>query len=360
MIRIEPLALGLLLSAAQPLASAAGTPGGANGEVVDAAGVVQALTTQLDAKYVFPETARSVATKLQAKVQAGGYAQADTPAELAEALTRDLRELARDDHFQVFHEPGFRAPPSGKAPPPSAEEVARGRRHVARIGYGLGRVERLAGNVGYLEVRGFAPAELVSEEITAAIRLIAGSDALILDLRRNGGGEPATVAHLMSHFFPAGDQRHLNDLYYRAEDRTQQYWTNPGIAVRYDKPVYVLTSKKTFSGGEECAYDFQTQKRGTLVGEATGGGSNPGDVYPLAGDFVAFIPTGKAINPVTGTNWEHVGVKPDIAVAAVQAQTVAHATILRTLLAEAKEPQQRAELEQALAGLEKPDAPSGG
>lgn len=358
MIRTKPLAFALLLGAAPLLAEAAKDAPAAVTPAAQVA-VVQALAQQLDAKYVFPEIARNVATRLNAKAAAGGYAKAKTPAALADALTHDLQELARDGHFKVDYEPQFRARPAGTPPPPSEDEIAMGRRHAGRMSYGLGRIERLPGNVGYLEVRGFGPPELVGDQITAAMKLVSGSDALILDLRRNGGGEPATVAHLMSHFFPRGDQRHLNDLYYRVEDRTQQYWTNPAVEVRYDKPVYVLTSKQTFSGGEECAYDFQTQKRGTLVGEATGGGSNPGDVFALANGFVAFIPTGKAINPVTGTNWEHVGVKPDIAAPAPEAQAVAHAAILRALLAEAKEPRQRTELEQALATLQQPTAPSG-
>jgi hypothetical protein len=360
MIRTKSMALACLFGFAPLAPSAASSSPATAPAKIDAVAVVDALARQLDARYVFPEIARDVAARLQAKAAAGGYARAHTPPAFADALTRDLQQLARDGHFKVDYEPQFRPPLDTRQQAPSEEQVAMARRHAGRMGFGLGRIERLGGNVAYLEVRGFGPPELVGDEITAAMKLVAGSDALILDLRRNGGGEPATVAHLMSHFFARGDQRHLNDLYYRSENRTQQYWTNPAIESRYDAPVYVLTSKQTFSGGEECAYDFQTQKRGTLVGEATGGGSNPGDVFALAQGFVAFIPTGKAINPVTGTNWEHVGVKPDLAVPAADALGVAHAAILRGLLAEAKDPRQRAELEQTLDGLVKPAAPSGG
>jgi C-terminal processing protease CtpA/Prc len=176
---------------------------------------------------------------------------------------------------------------------------------------------------------------------------------LILDLRRNGGGEPASVAYLMSHFFPAGDERHLNDIYYREGDETRQFWTSAAVKVRYLKPVYVLTSGFTFSGGEECAYDFQTQKRGTLVGETTGGGANPGEFVALGHGFVAFIPNGRAINPVTHTNWEHVGVKPDVAVPAAQAEKMAYAQILRSLIANATGPEARDELRTILTRVEK-------
>src|SRR6185437_14342657 len=126
-------------------------------------------------------------------------------------------------------------------------------------------------------------------------------------------------ALLLSYFFAENDGRHLNDIYWHKDGTTDQFWTVPVAGSRFLGPVYVLTSARTFSGGEECAYDFQTQKRATLVGETTGGGANPGGMVPLGGGLAAFVPTGKAINPVTKTNWEHVGVKPDIAVPAADA-----------------------------------------
>ncbi len=317
----------------------------------DRQAIVQALVQQLDANYVFPEIATQVSRALTVKDAAGGYDGASIES-LSDALTKDMREFGKDSHFRVRYEPRF-SPPPGQTPPlPTADEVVQGRMQAASEGFGIGKIERLEGNVGYMEIRGFLPTELVAAEYTAAIMLLSGSDALILDLRRNGGGEPSSVAHLMSHFFAPGDKRHLNDIYTRTTDSTQQYWTNPAVAVRYSKPVYVLTSAHTFSGGEECAYDFQTQKRATLVGEVTGGGANPGDMFALAKGLVAFIPTGKAINPVTGTNWEHVGVKPDIAVPADAAQQTAHVAILERLLADAKDPRQRDELQQALKSLQ--------
>jgi C-terminal processing protease CtpA/Prc len=156
----------------------------------------------------------------------------------------------------------------------------------------------------------------------------------------------------MSHFFAPGDVRHVNDIYTRPTDSTQQYWTNPSVAVRYTGPVYVLTSPRTFSGGEEAAYDFQTQKRATLVGETTGGGANPGDFIAIAEGFAAFIPTGRSINPVTKANWEHVGVKPDIAVPAADALKTAHAAILRARLAKATDAEEREYLQDSLEVVE--------
>lgn len=320
---------------------------------------VDSLATQLQSNYVFPDVARQVAASIKAREASGTYAQAKDTAAFAEALSKDLRTLGKDAHFNVKYDPDFRAPPPSARRTPSKEDIEQGREQAARFGYGIDSLARLPGNVGYLELRAFGPTELVGEALSAAMTLLSGTEALILDLRRNGGGEPNTVAYVMSHFFALGDERHLNDIYSRTEDATRQYWTNPSVTPRYTKPVYVLTSARTFSGAEECAYNFQTQKRGTLVGETTGGGANPGDVYALGHGFVAFIPNGRAINPVTKTNWEHVGVKPDIAVAAADARKTAHAAILRDLIKASSVAEEKTELQQALAKVEsgKEDAP---
>ena len=309
--------------------------------------VVVALGEKLQANYVFPDIAASLARQLAAKEAAGGYAGATDTAAFGQALSQDLRELGKDGHFQLEFAPGVEPGPGPTLQPkvPTADEMAANRAEMQSVGYGIERVERLVGNIGYIEIRGFGPTELVGDAYTAAMSLLAGSDAVIVDLRRNGGGEPSSVAHLLSHFFAPGDVRHLNDIYTRPLDATQQFWTDPSVPVRYTGPVYVLTSKRTFSGGEEAAYDFQTQKRATLIGETTGGGANPGDFVAIAEGFAAFIPTGRAINPITKTNWEHVGVQPDVAVPAKDALKAAHAAALRLQLANAKNDADRAELQ---------------
>jgi hypothetical protein len=315
--------------------------------------VVAGLAAQLKSNYVFPDVAAKLATALGAKDASGGYAKANTSETFAKALSDDLTSIGHDLHFHVAYDPDFRprtVDAQSKGFP--AEEAAHMRQDIAAHSYGIDSVRRLPGNVGYMEVRGFGPAEFVSDAMTSAMKLLSGTDALILDLRRNGGGEPDGVAYLLSHFFAEGDLRHLNDIYSRTENTTRQYWTIPSVTVRYTKPIYVLTSKRTFSGGEEAAYDLQTQKRATLVGEVTGGGANPGEGYSLTHGFAAFIPNGKSINPVTKTNWEHVGVKPDIAAPAADAQKVAHASILKTLLAAAADADEKLELQETLAQVE--------
>jgi len=265
--------------------------------------VMKTLSAKLSANYVFPDVAAQINAALPAKVQAYG---ATVPApEFANLISKDLRALGHDKHFRVFFDPEFRE----EAPDavPSAADMERQRAEMGQLGFGLEKVQRLPGNVAYVELRGFGPPDLVGPGYAAAMTLVNGSDALILDLRRNGGGAPGAVALWMSHFFALGDERHLNDIYTRSTDKTQQFWTTAAVSPRYSKPVYVLTSARTFSGGEECAYDFQTQKRAVLVGQTTGGGANAGDRFVLGHGLVINIPTARAINPVTQTNWEGRG-----------------------------------------------------
>lgn len=360
MLKHHLLQVALLLGSASSLALAQAP---ARPQSVDAdtrREVIAALSERMQHSYIYLDVANELAKALADKEARGGYDAATDTDAFAVALTRDLRELGRDKHFHVEHDPNLSDAETEASKhaatqpevPPTAEEMEAQGREIARYGYGIDSVRRLLGNVGYLEVRGFGPTEFVAEPMSAAMTLLSGTDALILDLRRNGGGEPSSVAYLMSHFFALGDERHLNDLYYRKTDSTRQYWTTAAVPTRYLKPVYVLTSARTFSGGEECAYDFQTQKRATLVGENTGGGANPGAFYPLARGFAAFIPEGRAINPITGTSWEHVGVKPDIAVPAADAQKVAHAAILRELIKTSTDPDEQAHLQVTLSKVE--------
>lgn len=315
--------------------------------------VVTELGQQLKSHYVFPDVAARTAAALTAKLKHGDYRDAKTTAAFAKALSTDLRSIGKDGHLRVNLAPGFPLlPQQQEDQAAAAKHIARLRQAMASESYGISRVQLLPGDVSYIDLRGFGPAEVVGAAYDAAMSLVAGTHALILDLRQNGGGEPDGVAYLLSHFFADGDVRHLNDIYNRPDNTTRQYWTIPSAMPRFTGPIYVLTSHDTFSGGEECAYDLQTQKRATLVGETTGGGANPGDYVSLGHPFIAFIPTGRSINPITKTNWEHVGVKPDVAVPASAAMKVAYVTILDNLMKTSKDSEEKAGLKDILARVQ--------
>jgi C-terminal processing protease CtpA/Prc len=194
---------------------------------------------------------------------------------------------------------------------------------MKRANCAFDKAEILFGNIGYVKFDGFMDPSVCAPTVTAALSFVANADALIFDLRENGGGDPAMVAFIASYLFDG--RTHLNDLYNRKENSTEQYWTLayvPGERMP-KQPVYVLTSKRTFSGAEEFAYDLQTQKRATLVGETTGGGAHPVAGHTVADYFMVGVPFAKAVNPVTKTNWEGTGVEPDVKVSAAVALTTA-------------------------------------
>jgi tetratricopeptide (TPR) repeat protein len=278
--------------------------------------VVERIAKLLEERYVFPEIGVETGRHLTSELKRGTFDRITDPKELAEKLTETVQSVSKDKHMRVVVKPPTAV--SEDLVDPIAQ-YHRQRKQMESINYGFQKLERLPGNVGYLDLRGFIPLAIGRETAISAMRFLAGSDAVIIDLRQNGGGNPDMVRFLCSYFFEK--PTHINSLYWREGDRTEEFWTTadvPGPRLT-DVPVFVLTSNYTFSGAEEFSYNMQTQKRATLVGETTGGGANPGGVAPANERFGIFVPTGRAINPVTKTNWEGVGVKPEIAVAADRA-----------------------------------------
>lgn len=293
--------------------------------------VIDAALAALSRSYVFPEVAAKIDVAIRERVQAHAYDRVTSSLAFAEALTKDLQAVSHDKHMRVFYraQPVPDDPPPGAAP--SAADQARLHTFAQRTNAAFVKAERLDGNIGYLRIDGFLPPEECGPRAAAAMTFLADTDALILDARENHGGDPASVAIVVSYLYDASDEIHINDIYWRPDNSTRQYWTIQSLPGRRypKKPVYLLTSHETFSGGEELAYDLQTEKRATLVGEVTGGGANPGDVSKIGEHFALFVPQGRAVNPVTRTSWEGTGVKPDVATTAAKALDTAYLAALR-------------------------------
>jgi len=301
-------------------------------DAAERARVIDGAIAKLDESYVFPETAKRMADSVRARQKRGEYDAVTNGASFARILTENFQDVSHDRHLRVNFSP--RALPVQNGSGPTPEQVAGMRRQMAQMNCGFVKVEQLEGNVGYVKFNMFADPEVSPATASAAMNFLANVDALIIDLRSNGGGDPAMVAFLTSYLFVA-EPVHLNDLYFRPDDSTHQWWTLPHVpGQRFGdkKEVYVLTSKRTFSAAEEFTYNLKNLKRATLVGETTGGGANPGGSNRLSAHFGAFIPTGRAVNPITKTNWEGTGVTPDISVPAEQALHVARIMALKKSL----------------------------
>ena len=311
----------------------------------------------LRANYVFPEQAGQAATAIEARLEAGEYDDLDEIT-LTERLTRDLQEITGDRHLRVVFGggPGPRRQRIGDPEEPKDHEARRlAMRRMGRLdNFGIRQVERLDGNVGYLDVRRVAVPANAGPAIGAAMELVAGTYALIIDLRHNGGGAPEGVVFWCSYLL---DERptHLNDIFHADTGETRQFWALPYVpGTRYlDRPVFVLTSGRTFSGGEDFAYTLQALGRATVVGETTGGGAHPTRGFPISAAVHIGIPFARSVNPVTGTNWQGTGVVPDVPADAEQAYDVAYARALEKVLTMDDVPPPIADdAREALAGLQ--------
>ena len=325
---------------------------------VDAAArkeVIENLIKRLNDAYVFPDTAAKMEQAVRARAARGEYEQISSAAQFAEKLTADLREVSRDKHLGVRY--SARPLPQDLDPKePSAEQREQMRLMGEHINYAFEKVGRMPGNIGYLAFNGFfTPDAGAAETVASAFNFLAHTDSLIIDLRQNGGGDPKMVALVCSYLFGA-EPVHLNDLHWREGkgERVEEFWTLKDVAgKRYTKDVYVLTSGRTFSGAEEFANNLKTLKRGTIVGETTGGGANPGGGNRLSEHFAAFIPTGRAVNPITKTNWEGTGVEPDVKVSADSALQAAQIIALRKMAGQTTDEGTKGDIQRRIDALQK-------
>ena len=335
-------------------------PDGGSDMTIDAkakAEAIDSLVKDLKEMYVLPDVGDNVAKMLADRQTRGEYDSVTSAQQLSELLNKQMYDIAHDLHLHVLYSSQTIPPmsPPGAAPQqPDPQALLQ----LRKANYYFDEVKRLDGNIGYLKMNAFTDAELGGPTVAAAIAFLANTDALIIDLRENGGGSSDMVALLASYLFSGDRPVHLSDVESRKEGTREytltQSWVLPYVpGPRYvDREIYVLTSRHTLSAAEAFSYDMQTQKRATIIGETTWGGAHPIRVMRLGDHFQVFMPRGQAINPITKTNWEGVGVKPDIAVPQEDALNVAQKTALEHLIAKTTDEQELGGLKHALADLE--------
>lgn len=275
--------------------------------------VLERIDRLLESKYVLPDRAGEYAEEFRSRYTSGAYDSYTDPARFAEKVTADLIEITGDSHFNFRV---IEASDLGESTENSLHHPVRLSQLGRRENLGFFGLQWLEGSVGYLDLRRFYPISESKEMVDAAMSFLSGANAIIIDVRENRGGAGESLPYICSHFLPYPTQ--LTSYYSRETDFLKEFWTTEEIVGerRTDVPVFLLTSERTFSAAEMFAYDLQVRNRATLVGESTGGGAHSVDLYQIDDLFEIYIPTARAINPVTSANWEGTGVIPDVVVPA--------------------------------------------
>ena len=282
--------------------------------------IIEKALKLLNDEYVFPDVALKIEKHIKVKLAEGIFNKITDYNEFAEKLTKEMRFISKDKHMVCWCGTGSqsfqKSADSIKSRIPEIKLKNEKRFSFVRAGV-------IENNIGVLDFN-FLPLLRESKESTDKVmKIVSGASALIIDLRKNPGGDGELVKYICSYLLDK--PTHINSIYSRHSNTTEDYVTLEKVDGKKmtNVPVFVLTSSFTFSAAEEFAYDIQTQKRGILVGEVTGGGANPTGGFPLDYGFWISVPQGRAINPITKTNWEGTGVKPDIMVDAAKAFDIA-------------------------------------
>lgn len=304
--------------------------------------VIDALATTLDANYVFPEQAKAIDKMLHDHLRRGDYAKLTSSEAFARRLSDDMVALVHDLHLAVRYFP---------QPDPGHQEAA----DELYLNHGIFDVRRMRFNLGYLNINAFGSLAPTAEKLGAAMRLIHDSRGLIIDLRDCHGGDTDTVPVAASYLLPAGT--HLLDMYTRSTGTTERIYAKADLAGPHyaaDRPVFILIGGDTASGCESFAYMMQARKRATLIGEHSAGAAHFGDPHRLPAHFMAFVPIGRPIDPITHGDWEGTGVLPDVAAPQATALDVAERKALQLLEPHETSPNRQHAIQKRITELETP------
>lgn len=302
--------------------------------------------------YVFPEVGREMGDLILKNMQAGKYRDVTDYREFGMMISEDLRSVSKDKHIGVRYNPEMIAMyKNAEADSNNKELEEYQRREAAYSNYNFKEIKILPGNVGYLKFNSFMDASEAGPTAIAAMNFLAHTDALIIDLRDNGGGSPSLIQLITSYFFQ--DTEHLNSFYIREGEQTHQFWTLPYVPGKklLDTELFVLTSSYTFSGAEEFTYNLKNLKRATIVGETTGGGAHPVSMHIINDNYGISIPFGRAINPITNTNWEGTGIEPHVATSKEEAFDHAYLLALEKLIKKTTDEERKQLITWAYDGL---------
>jgi len=271
--------------------------------------VIDGIIARIREDYIVPEAAGRIIDTLRANMGKGVYGSIFDGPGLAAQLTSDLKSASNDKHFRVSYSEAV-LPAEDSVPSTADREAYKG--ELERTNCGFQSLAVLPGNVGYVQIGYFADPEPCADTLATAMKFVSHTDTLLFDLRQNRGGDPRMVALLESYLFD--HSVHVNDIYNRREKKTTQYWTTPEkLAVRMPtQPVYILTSRLTFSAAEQLCYDLRNLHRAMLIGERTGGAAHPIRNRRLSDHFLISVPEYRYISPVTSSDWEGAGITPDV------------------------------------------------
>ncbi len=304
--------------------------------------VIDALCENLEREYIFPEITEKYVRMLRQNFRSGKYDGIGQPEDFARIVTEDLMSVHRDRHLSLRFDPDWVKNERGRKELDEAAIQLQKRQDRAR-NYGFQEIKILPGNIGYFKFNGFSYNTDAYDAAIGAMSFLGNTDALVIDLRSNGGGSPEMVQFLCSYFLD-NPRKHLNSFSYKDKEKLTQYWTYtylPGR--RLDKvDLYILTSQGTFSAAEEFAYNLKNMKRAVIIGETTGGGGHDNKFVILTDNFMMSLPFARAVNPITKSNWEGVGVEPDVKVSSDNALDTALAMASKILAEKENDPQFKA------------------
>ena len=312
--------------------------------------LLEKIKIELINSYIIESTAKEMVSYLDEKIKSGQYEGIKNGEDFAFVVTSDLRKVSKDLHLGLIYS---EKPIQSESEEDVSEEIWL-KNFLQSNGYGIQQKEILEGNIGYLQIPFFGPIAQCADSLFEAMEFVAETDALIIDLREcRGSLDPDMIPLLCGYFFEK--PVHLFDFENREKNTIRQMWSAAYVPGKryHDKPIYVLTSGRTFSGGEELAYDLKHLDKAIIVGQVTKGGAQPNYPVYLNEHFVITMPKERSVNAVTKTNWEQIGVKPTIETDAIRALPRAHQLAVEDIIGKTIDPAQKEYLFTVLQNIER-------